>query len=95
MGGVDVNDVETGALGTHSGVFMPAPVFADVMQSHRAGLQRIAVLQRRMHRGNRHFPAVQIGGGIAVVGEFHRRQRTVGLDLFTHQGQRRNIAVVP
>ena len=95
MRGVDVDDVEAGTLGAHCSVFMPAPILTNVVQGHRPGLQRIAILQRRMHRGNRHFTTVKIGGGIAVVGEFHRRQRAMRLDLLAHQRKRGDISVVP
>ena len=93
---VDVDDVESGALGAHGGIAMPAPIGADVGSVHRARLDRIvAGIDWRMLHGNRHFAAIETGVPRTGMGELNSGQGTMEMHAFIHACKHWDVAIVP
>ena len=95
VGGVHVHDVHARLHAAHGRFAVPAAVVADVGLVHGPRLVRVAVFGRLVRGRQQHFAREQVRGRRAVVGELHRRQRAVGVHLFAHQRQRRDVAVIP
>ena len=96
VGGVDVDDVESGAAGAQRGLAMPAPEIADVRGAHGTGLCRV-IPGRGGHgaRCERDLPGIQVRRVHAAVHELDGGQSTVPVNGVRHQGEGGNVGIVP
>jgi hypothetical protein len=95
--GIDIDDVEAGALGAKGRVAVPAAQVGDIRLVHRPRLDRIASRSHYRNMGRRHgdFSAVAVGRVHAVVAELDAGQRAMGMDRVRHSGEDRDIVIVP
>ena len=95
MGRVDVDDVETGALGPLRRVDMPPLQLNDVGSVHRPGLPRVVVSDGPGGDAERGLAGVVVGARRATVPQLDTGQRSVCVDRVDGQRHCPHVVVVP
>ena len=92
--GIDIDDVEAGALFPQRSIAVPLAQVPDVRPVHGLSLRR-SVPRGHAGRGERVFARQTVARGIPSVPEFHTGERTVAVDSFSHVRQRLHVVLVP
>ena len=95
MPGIDIDDVETGALRPLRRVTLPAAEGADVREVHAARRGRQVVHGGDRRGGKARRPRPPVRGMRAAMPEFHARQAAVGMDGVGRQRQSLDVVIVP
>ena len=97
MGGIDIDDVEAGALRPLRRLAMPAPQIGDILLVHGAGLDRVGGEggNGQMRGSHGDLAAVEVRPVHAVIGELDPRQRVMAMDRLAHAGEAGDILIVP
>ena len=95
VAGVDVDDVETGSLGTPGGLDVPAAELSNVRLVHLPGLDRIEDACGPAPGAEGRLARVEVRAGGASVPELDAREGAVGVNLVDHQGVGAHVLVVP
>ena len=95
VGRIDIDDVETGPLGTACRLDMPALQLPDVGFVHRPGLDRIIDTGRNAGRAERDLARIEVCAGGAAVPQLDTGESAMGVDLVDHERVPVDVLVIP